>query len=157
MKETDGYWYFWLFFLCLFLIGCFTQAPALPALAVPLLFLTCCVARTSCTPLNFLPPFPPLTAPSYPIIFLLLPSVMLIIVIFSFSIKENGGNTVLCHCTGDFSALLYNFSPISFVELLETVSCVGQRLSVTAWFYSAWYSLLLDFTRSVDTHKRYKC
>lgn len=40
MKETNGYWHTWLFFLCPILIGCFAQASSLPALSR---FTLCCL------------------------------------------------------------------------------------------------------------------
>lgn len=47
---------------------------------------------------------------------------------------------VFCHGTVNFSALLYYFSPICFAEFLETISYLGQRLSVTVWLHSVWHS-----------------
>lgn len=63
---------------------------------------------------------------SYPIFLLLLSFVTLILLIFSFYRKKNWKNIVFCHCTDNFSVWLCYFSPLSFVEFLETVSCLGQ-------------------------------
>lgn len=117
MKETNGYWHTWLFFLCPILIGCFAQASSLPALSR---FTLCCLwLRHPARHLTFLSFFFFSHALPYHFSFssFFLFFVTLILLIFSLSSKINGRNIMFCRCLDHFfSTLLYHFCPTSFVE-----------------------------------------